>query len=93
MKTLKYSLGGLLLLYNILTFALSADESLEVWNTNTVSIRLTLCEMMMEKLVKIKLLNSTPQDLYMCISEVAKDPGLLYMKISETAAACAVLLD
>lgn len=69
-------------------YALSSNDRLGVWRNASYSEKTSLAQAMADRLNKPGVSASF---LVRCIDETAGDGGLDFMKISETAAACAVL--
>ncbi len=70
-------------------YALSTGDTLGDWRNATYSEKSNLAQIMAERLNKPGV---SASGLAACISETAGDGGLDHMKISETAAACAIML-
>lgn len=70
-------------------FALSTSDNLGSWRQASYSEQAQLCENMANRLNKPEL---TASSLCACILQTAGDGGADFMKVSETAAACSILM-
>lgn len=89
MKKISKVITAIALASSSTAYALSTNDTLGDWRSATYSEKLNLAQIMADRLNKPGV---SPSALVVCISETAGDGGLDHMKISETAAACAVIL-
>jgi hypothetical protein len=89
MKKISKVITAIALVSSSAAYALSVSDTLGDWRNATYSEKSNLAKIMADRLNKPGVSASA---LAACISETAGDGGLDYMKISETAAACAVIL-
>ncbi len=90
MKNIKKVVSaGFAIVYVPVVFALSATDSLGDWREASYVEQAQLCETIVRRLNQPKLEAST---MCICISGIAGDGGVDFMKISETAAGCYIQL-
>jgi hypothetical protein len=86
----KWAIGGIIASNISIAIALSPQDNLGTWRISSFSEQASVCQEMVSRLTDKGSL--TPSDLCTCISGTAGDGGLDFMKVSQTAAACAVEL-
>lgn len=89
MKITSKTIAAIILASSNSAYALSVSGTLLDWRNATYSERSNLAQVMANRLNKSGVSAST---LITCINETAGDSGLDNIKISETAAACAVMM-
>lgn len=87
-KTLKTTSATIALVLSTTAYALSTSDTLGDWRSATLSEKSSLAQIIADSLNRSGVSESF---LIACIDETAGDGGLDQMKISETAAACAIL--
>lgn len=87
-KAIKFFIA-ILLTTSSSAYALSANDTLGDWRNSTYSEKSSLAQTMVKRL---NVPGISASDLALCISETAGNGGLDHMKISETAAACAIMM-